>query len=117
MDAPELNFHTRADDAECGAEYARDSLAARLPPGRILVTLRGLPGEPVKDRYGRTLANAYLTHVMPASAEPNTSFWLVEQGLARVYREYPTVETDEAIRLETRARERGLGVWGMCPGG
>lgn len=29
----------------------------------------------------------------------------------------PTVETGEAIRLETQARESGRGMWGTCPGG
>lgn len=40
-----------------------------------------------------------------------------DQGHAVAYREYRTVETDEAIRLETQAREAGRGMWAMCTGG
>lgn len=114
VDSPELNARTRADDADCGAQDARDALAGLLPSGTQVV-LRHLPGEPERDVFGRTLANVY---VATEGKQPtNVSLWLVEHGFAVVYREYRTVETDEAIRLETQAREQELGMWGTCPGG
>lgn len=114
VQAPEFRANTRADDAECGAQAARDALAGLIPPGTT-VTLRGLPGEPAEDDFERTLSNAYVP--IDGTEAVNVSLWLVRNGHARVYREYPTVETGEAIRLETQAREAGRGMWGMCPGG
>jgi micrococcal nuclease len=117
IQAPELNARTRADDAECGAEgaeAARDALTDLLPPGTT-VTLRGLPGEPAKDRYGRTLSNAYVP--VDGTEAVNVSLWLVQNGWARAYLEYRTAETAEAARRETQARERGRGMWAICPGG
>jgi micrococcal nuclease len=114
IDSPELRSNARADDAECDAQAACDALAGLLPPGTT-VTLRGLPGEPAEDRYQRTLSNAYVP--VDGTEAVNVSLWLVARGHARAYREYRTVETDEAIRLETQAREAGRGMWGTCPGG
>lgn len=113
VDAPELNARTDADDAECGAEAARDALTGLLPPG-TRVDLAGLPGEPDSDRYGRLLANAYVT---PAAATEriNVSLWLVRHGWARAYLEYRTVETDQALELEAAARDQGVGMWAACP--
>ena len=114
VNSPELNSRVRADDAECGAQAARDALAGLLPPGTQVV-LRTLPGEPERDRYGRTLANAY---VATEGTQPtNVSLWLIEHGHAVTYREFRTVETDEALRLETQAQEQRVGMWSMCPGG
>lgn len=87
------------------------------PPGTP-VDLAGIPGEPDSDVYGRTLANAFTRPpAVDATGPINVSLWLVDQGQAVAYREYPTAETDEAIRLETQAREAGRGMWAMCTGG
>lgn len=115
IDAPELNTRTRADDAECGAEAARDALTGLLPPG-TRVNLAGLPGEPAEDRYGRTLANAYVT-VAGAQEPVNASLWLAGNGWAVAHLAYRTVETDRALELQRQAQEQQAGMWATCPAG
>lgn len=117
VDSPELNFHTNADDAECGAEAARDALSSLLPAGAS-VDLAGLPDGPARDRLGRALSNVFTRPPLVTDTGPiNVSLWLVEHGWARAYLEYRTVQTDEAVQLETQAREQRRGMWAICPGG
>lgn len=106
INAPELHANTKADDADCGAVEARDALA-KLLPIRSGVLLNGLKGEPATDRYGRTLASVYAQHV-------NVALWMVEQGRARVYEEYPTSETADAKALQAQAQTARRGIWGTC---
>lgn len=110
IDAPELNSTTKADDAECGAQAARDALAGLLPAGTSVV-LNGLKGEPSTDRYGRTLSNVY---VAVSGSTVNVSLWLVAQGWARVYESYRTVETVEARALQHQAQDAHRGMWASC---
>jgi micrococcal nuclease len=112
VDAPELRSQTKVDDADPCAEQSRDDLAVLLPPGTEVI-LNGLKGEPDTDRFERTLANLYLP--TDGGQLLNVSLVLVGQGDARVYIDYPTADSDDALRLEESARARTLGVWGKCP--
>lgn len=111
IDAPELRAHTKADDADCGAQAAADELAALLPPGTA-VLLNGLKGEPATDRYGRTLSDVFVER---PEGLVNVSLRLVETGAARVFVDYPTSETPDAEQLQAAARAAGRGQWGACP--
>lgn len=110
IDAPELNSTTKADDAECGAQAARDALAGLLPVGTSVV-LNGLKGEPSTDRYGRTLSNVY---VVLSGSTVNVSLWLAAEGWAQVYASFPTSDSAEARLLQHQAQDAHRGVWGSC---
>lgn len=110
INAPELNTTTKADDAECGAEGARDALAALLPVGTT-VALSGLKGEPAQDRYGRTLANAY---VVRNGNTVNVSLAMVAEGWARTYATFPTSDRSDARVLPEQAQDADRGMWSTC---
>lgn len=56
------------------------------------------------DRYGRTVGQVFIAGQWVNAA-------MVEQGGAWVYRQY--LKTAGLIELERRAREQGMGLWGL----
>ncbi|MDD4910642.1 MAG: thermonuclease family protein [Candidatus Omnitrophica bacterium] len=63
-----------------------------------------------RDRYGRLLAYVFLEDGTMANAR------IIEEGFAQVYTFPPNVKyTDELLRLERQARQRGRGLWKEGP--
>jgi len=62
-----------------------------------------------KDKYGRTLAYAYLDDGRMLNRE------LVRQGYAHAYTRFPFSHLVEFRELERTARANLLGLWGNCP--
>jgi endonuclease YncB( thermonuclease family) len=63
------------------------------------------------DRFDRTLANIYVDH---DGQLLNVSLWLPEQGWARTFTSYTTVETDRAEALVAQAQAAHRGIWSNC---
>jgi micrococcal nuclease len=61
-----------------------------------------------KDRYGRTLAYAYLADGTMLNAE------LIRQGYAHAYTRFPFRYLVEFRELERAARAEALGLWSSC---
>lgn len=61
------------------------------------------------DRYGRTLAYAYLPDGTFLNAE------IIEQGYGHAYTRFPFKHLDRFRRLEREARQAGRGLWGALP--
>jgi len=61
-----------------------------------------------KDRYGRTLAYAYLADGTMLNAE------LIRQGYGHAYTRYPFRYLVEFRELERQARIQTVGVWSSC---
>lgn len=61
-----------------------------------------------KDRYGRTLAYAYLTDGKMLNAE------LVRQGYAHAYTRFKFRHLEEFRELERQARSQTVGLWSHC---
>ncbi|HOS98169.1 MAG TPA: thermonuclease family protein [Deltaproteobacteria bacterium] len=61
-------------------------------------------GDPVRDRYGRTLAYVYAGDVLVNGR-------MIREGWARAYRQYRHPWRDLFIMYEKEARSRGLGMW------
>lgn len=112
VNTPERHVATHATP-DCGADAAWHALQGLLPAGTT-VTLTSLPGEPAKDRYGRTLSNVYVAH---AGQVVNVSLWMVDQGWAVTYLQYPTVDTPQAKALQAQAQRSRRGMWATCPTG
>ena len=62
-----------------------------------------------KDRYGRTLAYAYLADGTMLNRE------LIRQGYAHAYTRFPFRYLVEFRELELQARTRTVGLWSSCP--
>ena len=62
-----------------------------------------------KDRYGRTLAYAYLADGTMLNAE------LIRQGYAHAYTRFPFHYLVEFRQIERAARTEALGLWSSCP--
>ena len=62
-----------------------------------------------KDRYGRTLAYAYLTDGTMLNRE------LIRQGYAHAYTRFPFRHLVEFRELERTARAESIGLWSSCP--
>jgi len=61
-----------------------------------------------KDRYGRTLAYAYLPDGKMLNAE------LIRQGYARAYTRFSFRYLVEFRQLERQARTQSMGIWSSC---
>jgi len=62
-----------------------------------------------KDRYGRTLAYAYLADGTMLNAE------LIRQGYAHAYTRFQFRHLVEFRELERAARTEAVGLWSSCP--
>ena len=62
-----------------------------------------------KDKYGRTLAYAYLDDGQMLNRE------LIRQGYGRAYTRFPFHHLAEFRVLEREARQRAIGLWAACP--
>jgi micrococcal nuclease len=62
-----------------------------------------------RDRYGRTLAYAYLADGTMLNAE------LIRQGYAHAYTRFPFRYLVEFRQLERAARTEAVGLWSSCP--
>ena len=82
------------------SKFIQDQLSGK----RVRLTA-GFRGDTVeRDRYRRILAFVY-------HENRDICALLVEKGLARVYRKSPSPRHDELVKLETAARDAGLGIW------
>jgi micrococcal nuclease len=64
-----------------------------------------------KDRYGRTLAYAYLADGTMLNRE------LIRQGYAHAYTRFPFRYLVEFRQIERAARTEAVGLWSSCPVG
>jgi micrococcal nuclease len=62
-----------------------------------------------KDKYGRTLAYAYLDDGRMLNRE------LIRQGYAHAYTRFPFRHRVEFIELANAARAHAVGLWASCP--
>ena len=81
-------------------DFARETLQGR--------EVRVEFGRDRRGDYGRTLA--YL-HVEMDGSEVNFNRLLIEKGLATAYRAFDYRMKGEFLRVESRAREEGRGLW------
>jgi micrococcal nuclease len=96
------------EPVECFGKWATE-LNRRLVAGK---TVRLRYGPERRDRYGRVLAYVY-----PAGSRRSVSATLVARGRGTVLVIPPNSGHAERFRaLERWARQRGLGLWGACPG-
>jgi micrococcal nuclease len=102
VDTPEVS-------GDCGREPLADAAedyTARYAGERMSLEL----GEERTDQYGRLLA-----YLRPQEAGMLNEE-LVREGLAQVATFPPNVEyEDEFLRAQARAREEGVGIWGLPP--
>jgi micrococcal nuclease len=108
VDTPET-VHPKKAVACFGKEakqFTRDAVdgkTIRLVPDKVNTKRRH------KDRYGRTLAYAYLADGTMLNAE------LIRQGYAHAYTRFPFRYLVEFRQIERAARTQGLGLWSSCP--
>lgn len=100
-DAPELGRDGRAD--EPFARAARNRAAQLAPPGTRLALRRDVE---TRDRYGRSLAHAYLPDGRHLAAT------LLREGFGEILVLPPNVALADCLAAaEARARAGGRGVW------
>ena len=105
VDAPETRRSSRKEIGAYGAE-AKNYLTKML----LNVEVRLDYDVDSTDRYGRTLAYAYLRDGTFVNAE------LIEQGYAMVLTVPPNVRfANEFVKLQRKAREQGRGLWKGSP--
>jgi len=131
VDTPEVSGDVSPDefegvpDTEAGRDHLREwatraSAFAREELSGKEVEIVTDPRADRRDRYGRLLAYVVRTGGRNESdgGGENGSFnaALLRDGYARVY-ESSSVERERYERIETRAQERGIGLWGFDSGG
>src|SRR4051795_3677822 len=107
IDTPEVYFHP-----ECYGSGASAATKRLLPPGALVRLTREAATDSV-DSYGRLLR--YVTRVRDGL---NVNIHLVAVGAAApyFYRGRRGRYAARLTHLALRARQRGLGLWGSCPG-
>jgi endonuclease YncB( thermonuclease family) len=107
IDTPEVYFHP-----ECYGSEASAATKRLLPPGTLVRLTREAATDSV-DSYGRLLR--YVTRVRDGL---NVNIHLVAVGAAApyFYRGRRGRYAARLTHLALRARQRGLGLWGSCPG-
>jgi micrococcal nuclease len=99
VDAPEMN-----SDFDCYAQKAKQRLEELVLNKKI-----GLEKDISQtDKYGRLLRHVWVDEML-------TSLVLVEEGWAQVSTYPPDVKYQaDFLDAQSRAREKGLGIWGEC---
>src|SRR3954447_10317140 len=107
IDKPEVYFHP-----ECYGSAASAATKRLLPPGTLVRLTREAATDSV-DSYGRLLR--YVTRVRDGL---NVNIHLVAVAAAApyFYRGRRGRYAARLTHLALRARQRGLGLWGSCPG-
>lgn len=113
VDAPEIAHDP--DPADCYGDRAAQVLDLELDGQEVLLTF----DEVCEGEFGRTLAWVFLgVDEDDEDAVPvNLNLWLVENGLARVYREFESEDSRYFADLEAAersAQDREIGLWGAC---
>jgi micrococcal nuclease len=91
---------------ECYGPEARDAVRALLEGKNVHLTGDMMQGD--RDRYNRLLRYVSLPDL------PDLGAWLVKNGFARVYEEYPVARTGEYLQLQEQAQQEKRGGWGTC---
>lgn len=124
VDTPEVSGDVNPEefegipDSETGRDHLREwatrasSFARERLDGREVRVVTD-PRADRRDRYGRLLA-----YVVPRGEGEGGSFnaALLREGYARVY-ESTFTERERYERIERRAREQGIGLWGFADAG
>lgn len=97
IDAPEIST------GDCYAPESRDVLRDLVVGQDVLLTSDPEQGD--EDRYGRSL------RYMEVAQTGDVGAFLVSNGFAVVYTEYPVQRTQEYLDLQRQAQERRQGVW------
>jgi len=104
IDSPELN--DKEVLAACFALMAKEKLAEKVLNGEVRLESDDSQGD--RDKYGRLLRQVYYQDQL-------INAWLVREGLARVYNQYPVKKTEEFRLLESEAKKENKGLWrGWC---
>ena len=109
IDAPETA--QEGQQAQCGADQARDALGALLRPGQ-LVALETDPATETTDRYGRRLA-----YVNADGRDVGAE--LIGAGMVEAWQPRSAAEhgrTDRYRAAQTAAQKARAGLWATCPG-
>lgn len=104
VDTPEIGRN--GDSSDCFAEEALDFTQA-LVGGRLVELEYDFTGD-LRDPFGRLLA-----YVRVQGVELNAR--LVEDGYARVFRQFTYRKKGAYLDLEAAAQRRDAGLWGACP--
>jgi micrococcal nuclease len=108
VDTPETAHPKRA--VQCFAKDAKEFTRSMVERKSIRLVLdESNVARNHKDRYGRTLAYAYLTDGTMLNRE------LIRQGYAHAYTRFPFRHLVEFRELERTARAESLGLWSSCP--
>jgi micrococcal nuclease len=115
IQAPELARD--GEPAECHGERARDVLRRELEGRRVLLEF----DVRCEDDFGRTLAWVFTSDTEafddPDARLTNMNVWMIQNGHARVFREFEDDQVrfaDQLERAEESARDSGLGLWDAC---
>lgn len=105
VDSPEIG-----EQNECGALEARER-NKQLVAGRDVILEKDISD---KDKYGRLLRDVYVEH---GGKLIMVNHELVVGGFARSYPVSPDVRYKGLLlEAENKAKEGGLGLWGLCGG-
>jgi micrococcal nuclease len=108
IDTPEL-ANNNTGTPQCWAEHATATTTSLLS-NPLGVTLIYDPKQGDRDRYGRLLRIVILPNGTDLAS------FLVRNGDARVYTDYPMSKTDQYLRDQQAAQQDngGLGGWAVC---
>ena len=108
VDTPETKHPRKA--VECFGQDAKEFTRRAVEGKTITLVLDKVNTKRRhKDRYGRTLAYAYLADGTMLNAE------LIRQGYAHAYTRFPFRYLVEFRELERTARSQSIGLWASCP--
>jgi len=108
VDTPEIIHPKKA--VQCFGKDAKEFTRSMVERRTIRLVLdESNAARNHKDRYGRTLAYAYLTDGTMLNRE------LIRQGYAHAYTRFPFPHLVEFRELERTARAESLGLWSSCP--
>ncbi len=107
VDTPETVHPKKA--VECFGKAAKE-FTRNMVAGKTILLVLDEVNSPSrhKDKYGRTLAYAYLADGTMLNAE------LIRQGYAHAYTRFPFRYLVEFRELERQARTQTVGLWSSC---
>jgi micrococcal nuclease len=107
VDTPETVHPKKA--VECFGKAAKE-FTRNMVAGKTILLVLDEVNSPRrhKDKYGRTLAYAYLADGTMLNAE------LIRQGYAHAYTRFPFRYLVEFRELERQARTQTVGLWSSC---
>lgn len=101
IDAPELNDKRKL--VACFANESKNELSKKISNQKVELESDLSQGD--KDKYGRLLRYIYFNGELINS-------WLIKEGYANVYRQYPVAKLKEFEGYEMEARLNSRGLWG-----